>query len=453
MSIKLYDRIKQLSTTIGTGDIGFSGPAQGFSEFKTFYSHNDTVFYAITDGVAYEVGSGVLKLTASEPLNYSFDTIISRHPIQSSNSNNKVDFTAGIKEIFATYPAKHSVYTTFGIGDHVSPADKGLAFWGSANELDYDSNLVYNKTLKTLGIRNTNPTYAIDIGGDGDNSSMVRASGFDVGRTGIHFPAQNGADDDATRSTYPGGIQYQHFVKNALDDTTVVNTQINSVFSLSGDVNQILQFDKQNTAYVFAGPTGTCSEGACPQDYPAFRQLASGDIPDLSNLYTTITQLSTTSGDLVTAYKAYTDDTSGVLNTKITQETSRIDNHITASNTAFQEYVASGNSKIQGFQDTASGVLFNTMHVFKTITAHTLPNITAGESKTQSMTVGGLPSTAQYSVHVSPSGALPSGLLLSHSFVSATDTVQAVFHNATSSQINTADYNFFITAHRVDYAY
>ena len=93
------------------------------------------------------------------------------------------------------------------------------------------------------------------------------------------------------------------------------------------------------------------------------------------------------------------------------------------------------------------------MHVFKTITAHTLPNIAAGESKTQSMTVGGLPNTAQYSVHVSPSGALPSGLLLSHSFVSATDTVQAVFHNATSSQINTADYNFFITAHRVDYAY
>lgn len=453
MSIKLYDRVKQLSTTIGTGDIGLSGPTQGFSEFKTFYSHDETVFYAITDGTAYEVGSGVLKLTASEPLNYSFDTIISRHPIQSSNSNNKVNFTAGIKEIFATYPAKHSVYTTFGIGDHVSPADKGLAFWGSSNELDYDSNLVYNKTLKTLGIRNTNPTYAIDIGGDGDNSSMVRASGFDVGRTGIHFPAQNGADDDATRSLYPGGIQYQHFVKNALDDTTVVNTQINSVFSLSGDVNQILQFDKQNTGYVFAGPTGICSEGACPQEYPAFRQLASGDIPDLSYLYTTITQLSTTSGDLVTAYKLYTDDTSGVLNGKIAQETSKIDNHITTSNTAFQEYVASGNNKIQGFQDTASGVLFNTMHVFKTVESHTLPNITAGESKTQSMTVGGLPSTAQYSVHVSPSGALPSGLLLSHSFVSATDTVQSVFHNATSSQINTADYNFFITAHRVDYAY
>jgi hypothetical protein len=450
MSIKLYDRIKQLSTVLGDGPIGFSGPAQGFSEFKSYYSHNDVVFYAITDGRAYEVGSGVLKLAASEPLNYSYDTIISRSPIQSSNSNNKVSFTDGLKEVFATYPAKHSVYTTFGIGDHISPADKGLAFWGSANELDYDSKLIYNKTLGTLGIRNSNPLYAIDVGGDGDNSSMIRASGFDVGRTGIHFPAQNGADDDATRSSYPGGIQYQHFQKTALDSTT----EIDHVISLSGDVNEILQFEKQTTAQVFAGPLGTCEEGgSCPTGYPSFRALASTDIPDLSSLYLTMSQLVTTSGDLVTKLEAYTDATSGVLNDKITQETSRITNHITASETAFNEYESSANNSIQAFKDTASGVLFNTMHVFKTVQDHNIPTLGAGECHSGDMTVGGLNVNGQYSVNISPSGGLPCGLLISHSYVSAHENVKTVFYNASSSPISSDNYNFFITAHRVDYAY
>lgn len=449
MSIKLYDRIKQLSTTVGTGDIGFSGPAQGFSTFGSYYSHDDVVFYAITDGSAYEVGSGILKLSASEPLNYSYDTIISRHPIQTSNSNNLVNFTAGVKEVFATYPAKHSVYTTFGIGDHVSPADKGLAFWGSANELDYDSNLIYNKTLGTVGIRNAHPIYAIDIGGDGDNSSMVRASGFDVGRTGIHFPAQNGADDDADRSSYPGGIQYQHFERNKLDNTT----QIHNVISLSGDVNEYLQFQKTSTTYVLAGPVGTCDVSSCPEDYPSFRALEINDIPDLSSLYLTMSQLIATSGDIEASGEAYTDATSGVLNSKIAQETSRIDTHISESAAEFQAYVASGDAEIQQFKDTASGVLFNTMHVFKTKTDHTIPLLDAGACHSGDFSVTGLNSDGDYSVNVSPSGDLPCGLILSHSYVPTNNTVRTVFFNATSSQIASDDYTFFITAHRVDYAY
>jgi hypothetical protein len=56
--ILLFDRVKELTHITGTSDILLEGAANGFSAFADYYSVNDAVFYAITDGVQYEVGSG-----------------------------------------------------------------------------------------------------------------------------------------------------------------------------------------------------------------------------------------------------------------------------------------------------------------------------------------------------------------------------------------------------------
>ena len=104
MAFVLNDRVKQTSTSTGTGTIQLSNTAEvGFESFVTGIGNTNSTFYCIShDGTAdFEVGIGTV--TDATPDTLSRDTVIS-----SSNSDNKVDFTAGTKTVFCTYPAKRA---------------------------------------------------------------------------------------------------------------------------------------------------------------------------------------------------------------------------------------------------------------------------------------------------------------------------------------------------------
>lgn len=148
-NIILGDRIKQITTTVGTGTIVFSETVvNGFSPFGYHYNYDDKLYYAITDGVDYEVGYGqFLQLGSNEGL--------TRNPFASSNNNDLVNFSNGIKEVFATYPGKFSVYTASGV-TYNEPQQSGVAFWQSRNVLDYDDQISWdaqNKLLNVYGIK------------------------------------------------------------------------------------------------------------------------------------------------------------------------------------------------------------------------------------------------------------------------------------------------------------
>ena len=103
MAFVLNDRVKQTSTTTGTGDFSLTGTETGFETFVTGIGDTNSTFYAIAnDGTSeFEVGIGTVTDAATDTL--SRDTVIS-----SSNSDNKVDFSAGTKTVFCTYPAKRA---------------------------------------------------------------------------------------------------------------------------------------------------------------------------------------------------------------------------------------------------------------------------------------------------------------------------------------------------------
>jgi len=304
-TIKLADRIKEISYVIGTGNVALNGAVAGFSSFASTYSDNDALFYAITDGNRYEVGSGVFK-TGSQ-------NFIIRFPFRSSSNNARVDFPEGVKEVYATYPATHSVYMGSGVGNLNAPVNKGVAFWASANTLDYDASLHWDKELNRLGINNNSPDYGIHVGGAGQ-SSMVKASGFIAGSSGIYFPPMN----DGSNS-YSGGFQLTHYEKNKLDNTALSEGKIgtltgsSAVIELSGVANQYILFKPQGAGLVFAGPPSGCSP-PCSPAYPTFRQLTLEDIPSVTSLSGILnnkmfTLIGTTNSNLITA--------SGALNSKI----------------------------------------------------------------------------------------------------------------------------------------
>jgi hypothetical protein len=103
MAFVINDRVKETTTTTGTGAFALGGAVQGFETFGTGIGNNNTTYYAIFNpGTSeFEVGLGTLDADSSD---LARTTVIS-----SSNSDNAVDFSAGTKDIFCTMPASKAV--------------------------------------------------------------------------------------------------------------------------------------------------------------------------------------------------------------------------------------------------------------------------------------------------------------------------------------------------------
>jgi hypothetical protein len=101
MALVVKDRVQETSTTTGTGTITLAGAVSGFQSFSVIGNAN-TTYYAIVGGTEWEVGLGTYTLSG---------TLLSRDTIlESSNGGTAVNFSAGTKNVFVTYPAEESVY-------------------------------------------------------------------------------------------------------------------------------------------------------------------------------------------------------------------------------------------------------------------------------------------------------------------------------------------------------
>lgn len=447
--VNLYDRIKEVSYTVGTGNLGLAGAAVGFNSFASVYSHNSPIIYAVTDGTNYEVGSGVLlRADYDNGDGITYDTLSRRTPIRSSNSNGLVSFPPGTKEVYVTYPATHAVMMGSGLGGLRVPQRKGLAVWDSENILNYDPNIIWDATFNSLGLQRTYPTYGIDIGGNGGISSAIRASGYYVGSTGVYFQEQNGNE-----SSYPGGTQFQHFEKNRLDAYAYSQSLLgqltgsDAVLELSGVVNQYILLKKQNAGSVFAGPPASCTP-PCQPGYPSFRNLVLEDIPDLTSIYATFTQLASVSGALNTGLSNKIIAASGALQQQYNSGIALINESIASGESRFDDYVIAASGRLEDFIITTSGDINNITPIYA-IVNKTIPAIAASSIYSTSFTVSGIINANPYSVTVSPSVALNSNVLLTYSFPSGTNTISSVFYNCGGSTSTSQTLNFYITAHKV----
>ena len=336
----LADRIKETSRINSTGNILLDGAVTGFSSFGDFYASGDTVFYAITDNVDYEVGSGryipdgssraiTRNVLRSSKLNagpyYIYGSGAGNHAgqegyfhpvwltrsaaisgvgvnggpftgvhehtfsgvpgttfympsehmghaqswhlgVSGSNYNDlskPVDWTdAGLKEVFVTYPGKTSVFNGYGLVDGVNePKKSGIAFWDNEQVLNYSSEIVWSNSESMLGIKQPQPSFAIDVGGS-KGFSTVRASGFIEGGSGILFSGVAGS--------YSGGKQMEPFLRNQLGSSA------DDFMKLSGVVNQFIDFKAVTQHTVFVGPDEDCG---CTDGVPSFRLLQPEDLP------------------------------------------------------------------------------------------------------------------------------------------------------------------------------
>lgn len=105
MAFKLADRVLETSTSTGTGSFVLAGARDGYQSFTDALANGDTTYYTITDGTDWEVGLGTWTESTA--------TLARTTVLSSSNSGSAVDFGAGTKDVFISYPsAKFAEDTT-----------------------------------------------------------------------------------------------------------------------------------------------------------------------------------------------------------------------------------------------------------------------------------------------------------------------------------------------------
>ena len=104
MALVINDRVKETTTTTGTGAVSLGGAVTGFETFASGVGNSNTTYYVIAHQTAseWEVGLGTLDGDSSD---LTRTTVIS-----SSNSDSAVDFAAGTKDVFCTIPASKLIF-------------------------------------------------------------------------------------------------------------------------------------------------------------------------------------------------------------------------------------------------------------------------------------------------------------------------------------------------------
>jgi len=163
MALVINDRVKETTTTTGTGAVSLAGAVTGFETFAAGIGNSNTVYYCIAhqDQAEFEVGLGTLDGDSSD---LARTTIIS-----SSNSDSAVDFSSGTKDVFCTIPASK------------------LIFEDANNDVTIGRNLTVTGDLTISGddLTLTTNTSGAALISDGTNFNPVAISGdITIGTTG-----------------------------------------------------------------------------------------------------------------------------------------------------------------------------------------------------------------------------------------------------------------------------
>ena len=158
MALVIKDRVKESSTTTGTGTYTLAGAEAGHQTFSAIGDGN-TTYYAATDGTYWEVGIGTYTASGT--------TLARTTILSSSNSDNAVNWTAGEKLIFVTQPSSKANYLDASGNVTGTQFDEFLDFkTASSNPSHTEGRVFYDQTRDSLAYYNSDSAMTVHAGQD-----------------------------------------------------------------------------------------------------------------------------------------------------------------------------------------------------------------------------------------------------------------------------------------------
>lgn len=234
MALVISDRVKETSTTTGTGTYTLAGAVTGFETFTANLSNADTTYYCCTDGTNFEVGLGTFTSSGT--------TLARTTVISSSNSNSAVNWSSGTRTLFCTLPASKTIFLDAS-GNIVAANGSNLTALNASN---LASGTVANARLDAqlqdvAGLATTDSGFIV-----GDGSNFVLETGATV-RTSLGLGTVATLDTGISNTNIPkftSGVADDDFLR--VDGTSIEGRSSSEVLSDIGG-QAALTFGISNT--------------------------------------------------------------------------------------------------------------------------------------------------------------------------------------------------------------
>jgi hypothetical protein len=200
MALVLEDRVREQSTTTGTGTFTLTGAVIGYQTFSGAVGNGNTTYYTISNPGTTEWEVGIGTVSAGQ---LARTTILS-----SSNAGSLVTFTAGTKDVFVTYPSEKAVYLD---------ANGNVSTLGTVNSGTWQGTAI---TVPYGGTGATSFTSGALIKGAG-TGALSSASAADI-VSAIGSTAVQNATAAVTSTNLAGGTASQIPYQSASGTTTFI---------------------------------------------------------------------------------------------------------------------------------------------------------------------------------------------------------------------------------------
>jgi hypothetical protein len=251
MALVVNDRVKETTTTTGTGTVTLGGAVSGFDTFAAGIGNSNTTYYCIQLAAEFEVGLGTLAGDSS--------TLARTTVISSSNSDSAVNFSAGAKNVFCTLPASKAT---------VLDASGNLALAGAIDVdgitnldvVDIDGAVDMASTLQVDGVLTTTATQ-VATGGITSGSNIVSDtdSTDDLGTTGVRwanlFVDGITATDQITATGFTGTLD--GILGSGAAAAATTTTLVSSTITASGIVTANAKLDLNGTELILDADADT----------------------------------------------------------------------------------------------------------------------------------------------------------------------------------------------------
>ena len=251
MALVVNDRVKETTTTTGTGTVTLGGAVSGFDTFLAGIGNSNTTYYCIQLAAEFEVGLGTLAGDSS--------TLARTTVISSSNSDSAVNFSAGAKNVFCTLPASKAT---------VLDASGNLALAGAIDVdgitnldvVDIDGAVDMASTLQVDGVLTTTSTQ-VATGGITSGSNIVSDtdSTDDLGTTSVRwanlFVDGITATDQITATGFTGTLD--GILGSGAAAAATTTTLVSSTITASGIVTANAKLDLNGTELILDADADT----------------------------------------------------------------------------------------------------------------------------------------------------------------------------------------------------